>query len=61
MVVYRSRSVVLLLMLVLIFRKKKKPVVQVVQPPADPYKEAMDRVGEIAAEKNRKQSNIIQG
>ena len=49
MVVYVAGAVVIdCLILILVFRKKKKPVVQVVEPPVDPYKEAMEAVGEIA-------------
>ena len=44
-------AIALLLILVLIFRKKKKPVVQVVQPPADPYREAMAALEKLKQEK----------
>ena len=44
-------AIALLLILVLIFRKKKKPVVQVVQPPADPYREAMAELEKLQKEK----------
>jgi len=44
-------AIALLLILVLIFRKKKKPVVQVVQPPADPYREAMAALEKLQQEK----------
>ena len=44
-------AIALLLILVLIFRRKKRPVVQVVQPPADPYKEAMDELAKLQREK----------
>ena len=44
-------AVALLLILVLVFRRKKKPVAEVVQPPADPYKEAMEQLKRLQAEK----------
>ena len=44
-------AIALLLILVLIFRRKKKPVVQAVQPPADPYKEAMAALEKLQKEK----------
>lgn len=44
-------AIALLLILVLIFRKKKKPVVQVVQAPADPYREAMAALEKLQQEK----------
>lgn len=44
-------AIVLLLILVLLFRKKKKKVVQVVQPPADPYREAMAALEKLQQEK----------
>ena len=44
-------GIALLLILILIFRRKKKPVAEVVQPPADPYKEAMEQLKKLQAEK----------
>ena len=44
-------AVLLLIILVLIFRKKKKPVVNVVEPPVDPYKEAMTQLEKLQKEK----------
>ena len=44
-------AALLLIILVLIFRKKKKPVVTVVEPPVDPYKEAMTQLEKLQKEK----------
>jgi len=44
-------AVALLLILILIFRRKKKPVTEVVQPPADPFKEAMEQLKKLQTEK----------
>jgi LPXTG-motif cell wall-anchored protein len=44
-------AVLLVIILVLIFRKKKKPVVTVVEPPVDPYKEAMVQLEKLQKEK----------
>ena len=44
-------AVALLLILILIFRRKKKPVIEVVQPPADPFKEAMEQLKKLQSEK----------
>lgn len=44
-------AAVLLLILVLLFRKKKKPIVQVVAPPVDPFKEAMEKMEKLVKEK----------
>jgi LPXTG-motif cell wall-anchored protein len=41
----------LLLILILIFRKKKKPAVEIVQPPPDPYKKAMEQLKKLQSEK----------
>ena len=53
-------AVSLLIILILLFRKKKKPVIQTVQPPADPYKEAMEELEKLLKEKGET-SNIIRG
>jgi LPXTG-motif cell wall-anchored protein len=44
-------AALLLIIVVLIFRKKKKPVVTVVEPPVDPYKEAMTQLEKLQKEK----------
>ena len=44
-------AVALLLILVLVFRRKKKPAAVVVQPPPDPYREAMEQLKKLQAEK----------
>ena len=44
-------AIALFLILILIFRRKKKPVMQVVQPPADPYREAMEGLEKLQKEK----------
>src|SRR4030095_11752962 len=44
-------AIALLLILVLLFRRKKKPAAEVVQPPPDPYKEAMEQLKKLQAEK----------
>lgn len=44
-------AVLLLIILILIFRKKKKPVVNLVAPPVDPYKEAMTQLEKLQKEK----------
>ena len=44
-------AALLLIILVLIFRKKKKPVMTVVEPPVDPYKEAMTQLEKLQQEK----------
>ena len=44
-------AVSLLLILVLVFRRKKKPAAVVVQPPPDPYREAMEQLKKLQAEK----------
>ena len=44
-------AVLLILILVLLFRKKKKPVVEIVQPPVDPYKVAMEELEKLQIEK----------
>ncbi len=41
----------LLLILILAFRKKKNPAVEIVQPPPDPYKEAMEQLKKLQSEK----------
>lgn len=37
-------AILLIIILLLLFRKKKKPVVQPIQPPADPYKTALEQL-----------------
>lgn len=44
-------ALLLLLIIFLIFRKKKKPVIREVKLPIDPYKEAMEQLEKIRAEK----------
>lgn len=44
-------AVLSVIILVLIFRKKKKPVVAMVEPPIDPYKEAMTQLEKLQKEK----------
>jgi len=44
-------AVALLLILVLVFRRKKKPAPEVLPPPPDPYKEAMEQLKKLQAEK----------
>lgn len=44
-------AALLLLLLVLLFRKRKRPVVQAVEQPVDPYKEAMEQLGKLQKEK----------
>jgi len=44
-------AVLLIILLVLIFRKKKKPVVTMVEPPVDPFKEAMVQLENLQREK----------
>ena len=44
-------AVALLLILVLVFRRKKKPTPVVVQTPPDPFKEAMEQLKKLQAEK----------
>lgn len=48
---YIVAGAVLLLMLILILTKKKKPAPQVIQPPADPYKDAMEELEKLQREK----------
>ena len=44
-------AVVLLILLILIFRKKKKTVVNLVEQPVDPYKEAMTQLEKLQRDK----------
>ena len=48
---YIVAGAVLLLMLILFFTKKKKPAPQAIQPPADPYKDAMEELEKLQREK----------
>jgi len=44
-------AVLLLLLLIFLFRKKKKPVVQLVEQPVDPYKEALEQLEKLQRDK----------
>lgn len=44
-------AVLLLVLGIFLFRKKKKPVVQTVEQPIDPFKEAMDQLEQLQKEK----------
>lgn len=48
---YIVAGAVLLLMLILFFTRKKKPAPQAIQPPADPYKDAMEELEKLQREK----------
>lgn len=48
---YIGGGVLLILLLILLLRKPKKPVVKPVQPPADPYKQALEQLERLRREK----------